>query len=98
MATYKNTDVHTRTWLNLINPVTKSTLELAPNDTVELDQKIENDPYLKEVKSTSSKSKSEPKPEPKAAKSDAQSTPIPSDKPSTSPVDPSSTEKGVENA
>lgn len=51
---YINTDTHQRTWLHITNPVTKRTLVLEPNESVELSkneieniENIENDLYLK---------------------------------------------------
>lgn len=49
MVLYENTDSHTRIWLTLINPLTGTTLELAPGAQVELADDSIQDQYLKPV-------------------------------------------------
>lgn len=62
MTVYKNISPHTRVWSNVTNPKTGGTLELAPNETIELDQEI-TDPYLEvcvSKKTTRKSTKNEP--------------------------------------
>lgn len=55
---YANTDAETRRWLTLQHP-DGHTLELAPGETVELKEEID-DPYLKPVKPAKGKTPEKP--------------------------------------
>lgn len=45
---YVNSDIHARVWTHLTNPETGATLELAPGESVDLDEEVA-DPYLQLV-------------------------------------------------
>lgn len=50
MTTYRNAGYQTRRWDDLTDPTTGRTLELAPDETVDLDVDRFADPYLVPVK------------------------------------------------